>query len=353
MFSVYLYRIYAAGQEIDIDKLGQLLPQEHIPSRAKFYRVRPKSIQMESPPLVVKLGVFPAHEGLDAPLFTVQAKIYDIGTISICLSYETGPESAKDLEKAGLETADQSTYDRIYSRSVQYLQQLLKPLFDPCDIDLDFYEDYNIYCITEAGELSDPVPLLMGEWAEFSEQMRAQVLDNRLSYTQDDFAIVTWDAALICDPEDSSDLRDLIEFANVQLLELRYYDQLLNHQMTKMYSDIEAAAAKPSYRKSRYYREIIGSRMQLIADITEVREKIENLIKITEDIYYARVYQTTLKVLRCDQWTDSLNRKLQVIQQNYSLLSNQVNIQHSNFLEWIIIILIALEFGYAILDRLL
>jgi len=353
MYSVHLYRIYETGQEIDIDCLGQVLPQEHMPTRARFFRVKPRSIQMESPPLMIKLGVFPVQEGLDSPLFTVQAKIYDIGTISICLSYEAEPESAQDLEKAGLKTADQVIYDRIYARSVQYLQQFMKPLLDPCEIDLDFYEDYNIYCISKAEELPDPVPLLMGERVEFSEQMRAQVLDNRLSYTKDDFAIVTWDAALICDPEDSSDLRDLIEFANVQLLELRYYDTLLNRQMTKMYSDIEAAAAEPSYRKSRYYREIIGSRMQLIADITEVREKIENLIKITEDIYYARVYQTTLRVLRCDQWTDSLNRKLQVIQQNYSLLSNQVNIQHSNFLEWIIIILIALEFGYAIMDRLL
>ena len=87
MYSVHLYRIYETGQEIDIDSLGQVLPQEHMPTRAKFFRVRPRSIQMESPPLMIKLGVFPAHEGRVWPLFTVQAKIYDIGTISICLSY--------------------------------------------------------------------------------------------------------------------------------------------------------------------------------------------------------------------------------------------------------------------------
>ena len=92
--------------------------------------------------------------------------------------------------------------------------------------------------------------------------------------------------------------------------------------------------------------------MQLIADITEIRERIENLIKITEDIYYARVYQTTLKVLPTDQWTESLNRKLQVIQQNYGILSTEVNLRHSYILEWIIIILITLEFGFAILNRL-
>jgi predicted S18 family serine protease len=123
--------------------------------------------------------------------------------------------------------------------------------------------------------------------------------------------------------------------------------------MDKMYDDIELAETKSRYSKMRHYREIIGSRMQLIADITEVREKIENLIKITEDIYYAKVYQTTLKVLRSEQWTASLNGKLEVIQQNYSLLSNEVNIQHSHFLEWIIIVLIALEFAFFILETII
>jgi len=139
----------------------------------------------------------------------------------------------------------------------------------------------------------------------------------------------------------------------VQLLELRYYDAILNKQMEKMYDDIELAQTKPRYRKMGEYRRIIATRMQLIADITEVRERIENLIKITEDIYFARVYQSTLRVLRSDQWTESLNRKLLVIQQNYTLLSNELNIQHSNFLEWIIILIIAFEFGFSILQTIL
>lgn len=351
MYSIYIYRIYDTGREFDLDRLERELPDEHMPSRARFYRVRTKSIQMEAPPLLVKLGTFPLHEKPDSVWFSAQAKIFDIGAISICLRYEPQPDTTVDLETVGLGFAGQIGFDGIFARVVQYLEKVLQPGIEIGDIEPDFYEDYTIYHITHSEELPDPVPLLMGERVDFSEQMRAQVLSNRLSYSQADYAIVTWDTALICDAEDAGDLLDLIEFANVQLLELRYYDNLLNRQMEKMYDDIEVAATKSSYRKTRDYREIIGTRMQLIADITEVRERIENLIKITEDIYYARVYQTTLKVLRSDQWTESLNRKLQVIQQNYALLSNEVNIQHSYYLEWIIIVLIALEFGFAILNK--
>ena len=350
MFSLYIYRIYETGREFNLDHLETQLPHDHMPSRARFSRVSTKSIQMEVPPLLVKLGKFSLDENPDSICFTAQAKIFDIGAISICLSYEQENTAKYELEEMGLSFAGQTGLEDIFVRTLKYLKKLLQPGLDNLEIDPEFYEDYTIYRITHPDELSDPVPLLMGERVNFSEQMREQVMKNRLSYSQTDFVVLTWDTALICDPEDPGDLRDLIEFANVQLVELRYYDNLLNKQMEKMYDDIEVAETKSRYRRMRHYREIITTRLQLIAEITEVRERIENLIKITEDIYYARVYQTTLKVLRSDQWTESINRKLQVIQQNYSLLSNEVNIQHSYFLEWIIIVLIALEFGFAILS---
>lgn len=353
MFSLYIYRIYETGREFNLDLLERELPHDYMPSRVRFSRVRPRSIQMEVRPLLVKLGKFPLDQTLDGISFTAQAKIFDIGAISICLSYEQATSANNDLEEIGLRFSGQRGLERIFARVLKYLQEILQPGLGSLEIDPEFYEDYTIYRITKPDELPDPVPLLMGERVDFSEQMREQVLKNRLSYSQADFAIITWDTALICQPEDPGDLRDLIEFANVQSLELRYYDNVLNKQMEKMYDDIELAETKSSYRKMRHYREIIGTRMQLIAEITEVRERIENLIKITEDIYYARVYQNTLKVLRSDQWTESLNRKLQVIQQNYTLLSSEVNIQHSNFLEWIIIVIIALEFGFAILNAFL
>lgn len=352
MFSLFIYRIYETGREFNLDHLERQFPHEHMPSRARFSRVRTKSIQIEAPPLLVRLGNFTMDEDSDTVVFTAQAKIFDIGAISICLSYETSA-SNNDLEELGIRYSGQRGLDGIYTQTLKHLQKLLQPGLESLEIDPQFYEDYTIYRITHPDQLPDPVPLLMGERIDFSEQMREQVLKNRLSYSQGDFAILTWDTALICEPDDPGDLRDIIEFANVQLLELRYYDNVLNKQMEKMYDDIEVAETKSRYRKMRHYREIIGTRMQLIADITEVREKIENLIKITEDIYYARVYQTTLKVLRSDQWTASLNRKLEVIQQNYTLLSNEVNIQHSYYLEWIIIVLIALEFGFAILNTII
>ncbi|MBO8158185.1 hypothetical protein [Thermosyntropha sp.] len=354
MSAIYFYRIYETGTEINLDKLEQEISADHSISRRRFSRVKPSSIQLDTPPLLINLGTFTfSLEKQEIPLIA-RARIYDIGAVSICLFFEDRNHSDKiPLEDIALYFSGQQGLDQVFSLYVDMLINTLASYLEKITINLDFYEDYIIYCINNKEEISDPMIILMGEKTNFSPQMRQQVLNNTLSYSQDDFAIISWDSALLCDSEDPQDLQDLIEFANVQLLKLRYYDNLVARRMEKMYDDIEQAEKLSRYARLRRYRQIMSELMEIIGDITEVTEKIKNFIKITEDIYYARVYETTLRVLRTGQWSESLNRMISVIYQNYSLLSNEVNIQHSNFLEWIIIILIALEFIFAILQSII
>lgn len=352
MFSMHFYRIYETSQELDLTRLEKELPGDRTASRSGFSRLAPKSIHIDNTPLTVPLGGVEIQNSYFPFFFQVQARIFDIGAISICFSYEEPEPGSRNLKQTALTLAGQRGLDDAFTDQLRRLQELFQGLADFSTVDPSFYEDYTIYQINDSTLVTDPVPLLMGEDINFSPQIREQVLCNRLSYSSDDFVILTWDTALICDPDDPGDLRDLIEFANVQLLELRYYDLLLNKQMEIMYDDIERAGQRSTFTRLRRFRRILSALMRFIADITEVTEKVDNLIKITEDVYYARVYQTTLRVLRIDQWGEGVARKLQVVQQNYSMLSNELNVQHSNVLEWIIILLIALEFAFALWDAL-
>lgn len=352
MFSLYFYRIYETQMEIDLTRLERELPGGHSASRSYFSRVRTKSIMMGSPPLLVNLGSVPfTMAGLNVT-FQAQARIFDIGSISICMAFDHTQATSQSVEDMALFFTGQKGLTEPFAYLLTTIREMLTSALGLLEIDSDFYEDYTIYWIRDLNQVKDPVALLMGEETSFSGQMREQVLQNRLSYSEDDFALVTWDTALICDPKHPGDLLDLIEYANVQLLELRYYDALLSKHMENMYDDIEQAGYRHVYSRLGRYRRITSTLLRFIADITQVTEKIDNFIKITEDIYYARVYQTTLRVLRTDQWRESVNRKLQVIHQSYILLSNEVNIHHSNILEWIIIILIAMEFAFAIVNSL-
>ena len=51
--------------------------------------------------------------------------------------------------------------------------------------------------------------------------------------------VLTWDRAFIYEPRADTDVADILEAANVQLLEHRYYDRLLDDELPRMYDLVE------------------------------------------------------------------------------------------------------------------
>jgi hypothetical protein len=348
VISLRFYRIYDIGREIDLDWLEHELAQSFVTARASFLRVKQKSIMIEDPPLAIRMQ--PVRVGREGKTFefSVIARVYDIGAISFCFVYEDPAADFSVLSEIAFKFAGQEGLSDFFFQNLTKLGEIIRPHIRNFAIDKDFFEDYTVYVTDRRDDAVDPVPLLIGEPTAISPQMREEIIRNSLSYTPDDLAIISWDSALLCNPEVPTDLIDLIEYANVQVLELRYYDRELTRQMEKMYDDIEHADRMWRFLRMHQYHAIMGKQMETYAEISEIIEKVNNLIKVTEDVYYARVYATALKVFRSGQWSRSVSRKIDVIQENYSMLSDEVRIQHSTFLEWVIIILIAMEFFFAI-----
>jgi len=348
MITLRFYRIYDIGREIDLDWLEQALAKSYFTARASFLRVKPKSIILESPPLLIQMNPIEVERDGRSFEFKAVARVYDIGVISFCFVYEDREADIRALEEIAFLFAGQEGLADFFLQYLKTLGEIIRPHIKNFAINPDFFEDYTVYVTDRRDDSIDPITLLIGERINISAQMREEIVKNSLSYTTEDLAVISWDSALICDPGSPTDLVDLIEFANVQVLELRYYDRELTRQMERMYDDIEEADRSLRVLRIRQYHTIMGKQMETYAEISELTEKVNNLIKVTEDVYYARVYDTALKVFRSNQWSESVSRKMEVIQENYSMLSDEVRIQHSNFLEWVIIVLIALELGLAI-----
>jgi hypothetical protein len=352
VISIRFYRIYDIGREIDLDWLEKSLAQNYFTARTSFLRVKPKSIVLEDPPLLIQMHPIRVERHGRQFEFSVVARVYDIGAISFCFVYEDRNADYKELEEIAFLFAGQEGLADFYVQYLKTLGEIIKPHIKNFAINPAFFEDYTIYVTDRRDDSIDPVPLMIGAKISISSQMREEIIKNSLSYSTDDLAVLSWDSALLCEPGSPTDILDLIEFANVQVLELRYYDRELTRKMEKMYEDIEHADRMSQFRRSHQYHAIMADLMETNAEVSEIIEKVNNLIKVTEDIYYARVYETALKVQRSHQWSESVSRKIDVIRENYSMLSDEVRIQHSNFLEWVIIILIALEFGLAIWESL-
>ncbi|MEM2124141.1 MAG: hypothetical protein QXL43_02250 [Methanolinea sp.] len=343
MYSIRFYRIFDIGEEIDLGELEEGLAANMTTSRFRFQRVNPTSIMIDQPPLLIRLPGMTVDTVRGTLPLKAMARIYEFGAFSLCLSLEEMDAPPSVLQEMALSFSGHDRLGHLFDAALAELRSILSVHIGSRPVDPEFYDDYTIYLTDRDDPSLDPVAVLLGERGEFSPEIRRETLQHSFSYYPNEKAIISWGGALIISPEPPVDLIELIEFAAVQVLELRFYDRELSRQMDRMYEDIENADRQWWIIRSLHYRTLMKVLMSEQAEVSEILEDINNLIKVTDDIYYARVYAAALQALRSDSWSQSVNRKLSIIRETYRMLSDEVNVQHAHFLEWIIILLIALE----------
>ena len=82
--------------------------------------------------------------------------------------------------------------------------------------------------------------IVRGERQALSRQEQEGVLRHRLSYLANDLVIPTWNAAFVYDTEAGATAAlEMFEFANSQLLQFRYYDELLDSELGRIYDRLQ------------------------------------------------------------------------------------------------------------------
>ncbi|HET9013392.1 MAG TPA: hypothetical protein VFN38_16325, partial [Gemmatimonadaceae bacterium] len=186
--------------------------------------------------------------------------------------------------------------------------------------------------------------LLLGEQRPLAEQARAGLLANRFSYYADDLAVLTWDNALVAEPQSNDrDVEYILEFANAQLLELRVYDALLDAELPAMYDRIASARRRQLPMPTRRFQSVLSGLQARVADVTETVERAENALKVTDDVYLARVYGAALELFRATAWRRGIERKLEIFRETYAMLNGEAQSARSELLEFAIIVLIVAE----------
>ena len=341
--AVLLYRLFDVADEINLELVEKILSMEKVTSRLKLSRVSPISIHIENPPVGVELGNDRIAFGGSEYEVSFYARIYDLGVISIIMHiFLPSDFGYEDFKQFAVILEQQIEYEQYFMAQLNKLKKTLLPALMGSSIG-DYVEDFTVFFFTDWQSQWDPLPLLLGEAGPFSDWVRKDTLQHSYSYTPEDLIIITWDSALVYDASGSTELPELLEFANSQLLELRYYDGLLSGEMEKMYSDLQSIEQVGSFARLRHYRRIMGRLMQVVTEVTDITERIQNSVKVTEDIYYARIYSAALIIFRTKAWMDSVQRKMTLIQQNYSMLSDEIVTARSTWLEVAIVLLITFE----------
>ncbi|HVA32861.1 MAG TPA: hypothetical protein VNG31_01860, partial [Candidatus Baltobacteraceae bacterium] len=281
---------------------------------------------------------------------SVRLKLYDYGVLSLRLSFEARGSWNDLFALADCVRADERI-PRFAEATVLSLREAHLHAFDEPHPPL--VEDYFIVEIDRFTETVDAetlleehsaavAGLLLGEQKRLSTPETEEALRTRFSYYDDDLTIVQWDTAFVYDRQESARaIEDILEFANSQLLELRTYDALLDRELDTIYKMQPGGPARSL--RGRAEAEKAATLRYLIVDVLELIDRSSNALKVVGDAYYARIYRTAATRLGLADWQHQIDTKLASVGDMYRFLSDRARNRRDEFLEVIIIVLIALE----------
>ena len=106
---------------------------------------------------------------------------------------------------------------------------------------------------------------------------------------------------------------------------------------------MEAARRATSLFAPRRYVNLARSLYTLVAEVTELTEKVENALQVTGDVYLARVYAAALDLFRVPIVSAAVGRKLAIIRDTYAALNDEASARRAEWLEIAILVLILIE----------
>lgn len=363
--SIQLYRLFDIGGEIDLEGATGLLSTRF--SEKFKLRRNSRAVVIEQAPLVLGLGGW--QQVIDDEKYDVNVtgKLWSFGALSLMLRIDVpSARPAKDVLKIGHFLENSHDLSMALETMAYDVIKDLGPILTSPKL-WDQFEDYLVYLYkdkpTEQGGKAPEIAellsselfyqLILGEVERpVHEQMKIPIRQNTLQYGNDDVVTIDWNSAFIWSEGDHDDIADVIEFALVQLLELRYYDDLLSRKLSFLYRAIKTTS--PGIFTKRY-NELAHEAAGLYIELSEIVERIENSLKVVGDFYYAKIFRAAVDRFRLKDWQRSVDQKLGNMLEISKLFQAEISLKQGHLLELIIIILIAVElipFGAKFLDFL-
>ncbi len=195
--------------------------------------------------------------------------------------------------------------------------------------------------------------MLKFEVETLSEYQKNEILDSASGYFRGDLIIIDDYAAFVYDDEYEEYL-DIVEFANVQQLELQYFDRLLDQQLNTVYKEQIKTLTLKSYLPllSTYKSNPVEELGELKVDISVITERLESSIKLSGEAYFSEIYSLLVDKLDIKNWRDSINRKLDIIKDVRTIYQNKIDATREDLTSFLIIILIFIELVIGILSYL-
>lgn len=344
--NILLFYAYDIGDDIDLAEVkNKRLLATHVAPLSPFFKNYhiPQSFHLAD--------VYPKEGHVALRGDCISSKMHNFGVLSFC--YKIQFQDSFEALKLRLINVEQM-YDKKSEDDARAVFRVINAAVKKPH----FYNLKNSYFAIQVNPLADKsspeefkerygskiASLLRLETENLSDYQKDEILESTTGYYGQDLIIIDSHGSFVYDDEYFEPL-EFFESATIQQLELQYFDQLLDKKLNFFYT-------QQSYRIPwRAYIPLIGGKIELPvyslarlrADISVVTERLENSIKLAGDAYYEKMYSMLVNKLSIPAWKDSITRKLNIIQDLYTVNQGNLDTVRNEMLTVVIIVLIAVE----------
>lgn len=346
--NVYIFQAFDVGEDINLDAVrdASILIEQPV-TLSKYF----KNYHI---PLAVQLP----KQGTGS--HSVNAKIHSFGAIS--LTYKIPFNSTLAQVRKNLESLH-ATYQEQSFKDVSSLFKKIKNFIKKPN----FFQMRSSYLIIQVDPqekvFTDTVQLkttygsmiasmLRFETESLSEIQRDEILDSAIGYYRGDLIVIDTAAAFVYDSE-YAEILDFFDFGNIQHLELRYYDRILDQQLNAMYEEKVVKLSPKVYLPfiGTLSKSPVDELSKLRVDISVITERLENSIKLFGEPYYSELYALLQDKLDLKNWQEGIERKLSIVQDIWAVFQHKIDAAREDILSVLIAILIMIELIVAILKK--
>lgn len=343
------FYLFDVAESVDLTALASQLTVPAERARVASKPAIPPYVRYATPPLQIDGDALGMRE---LGGFHLRVKVFDYGVISLALSR---PFSGTWRELVGTASrlAADTTLEASAGRFCRQLTEQFAPALTSVPASL-LSEDYFVFSVSRleppatadqlVAEHGDAIAqMLRAEEQPLSGQERDEVLRHRLSYLSDDLVVPTWSSAFVFDTDAGlHGALEILEYANSQLLQFRYYDELLDARLAQIYREIESRPAYNSWLPRRYTR--AARRVHaLFIDVNELTDRTDNALKLVGDVYAARLLALAHSRLGVTTWRESVKDKLKTLDEIYRFAVDQTAMERGELLELAIVAILVFE----------
>lgn len=346
----YVMFAFELGLSVNLDKAAEMIKEGVERTRFKRNRRSPKYFDYDPAPLRISQGCQQLNV---AKFFTrpqAELTVFDFGACSVTYAIDIAGPVGHLIELSEVLYDNASLLADARERVTQFMEQV-EGAVQRARLG-ESSEDFSVFHFEEfegdlgAKDILNAFPtefarLLRAESEDLGEEEVRDAVGTRTAYGKEDLAVIDWNGALFFGSE-VEDVVAVLDFCNVELLEMRFLDEQLDDYLERAY-DLLTKGKKGEADLRRVAR--------LQVDSAILYEAVENALKLLGDQYLARVYSLASGRFHLPEWNSSIRRKLDTLDSIYQKLSDQSAQRRSETLEWVIIALILGEIILSITDK--